>query len=48
VKKKMLQEIPLRRFGSIADVASLALFLASPSSDYITGEVITVDGGMLM
>ena len=48
VKKKMLQGIPLRRFGSIADVASLALFLASPSSDYITGEVITVDGGMLM
>lgn len=48
VKKKMLEQIPLRRFGSVVDVASLALFLASSSSDYITGQIIKVDGGMLM
>lgn len=37
--------IPSRRFGAAEDVARLAVFLASPESDYINGEVITVDGG---
>lgn len=37
--------IPSRRFGTIEDVAQLAVFLASPESGYINGEVITVDGG---
>ena len=37
--------IPSRRFGTAEDVARLAVFLASPESDYINGEVITVDGG---
>ena len=40
------KELPLGRLGTPEDVANLALFLASDLSDYITGEVIKVDGGM--
>lgn len=40
--------IPCGRFGKPEEVAGLALFLASPASDYITGEVIRIDGGMAM
>lgn len=43
---KILERIPLARFGEPADVAQLIVFLASPSSDYITGQAISVDGGM--
>ncbi len=49
---KVVQEwreaIPLKRGGSTEDVANLALFLGSDMSAYITGQVINVDGGMLM
>lgn len=38
--------IPLKRCGTAEDIASLAVFLASSASDYITGQVITVDGGL--
>ncbi|MFH1856363.1 MAG: SDR family oxidoreductase, partial [Candidatus Omnitrophota bacterium] len=38
----------LGRFGSASDVANMALFLATSASDYITGQVFQVDGGMLM
>jgi 3-oxoacyl-[acyl-carrier protein] reductase len=38
----------MNSLGSPADVANLALFLVSDSSSYITGEVIKVDGGMVM
>jgi 3-oxoacyl-[acyl-carrier protein] reductase len=48
VKKKMLESIPLGSFGMPSDVASAALFLASNLSDYITGQVLVVDGGMVM
>lgn len=48
IRNKMLEQIPLGRFGSVRNVADLALFLASPASDYITGQVFQVDGGMLM
>ena len=48
VQKKMLSVIPLARFGEAKDVADLALFLSSEGSSYITGQVIQVDGGMLM
>lgn len=44
----LTQSIPLKRFGTPEEVASLALFLASPQSDYITGEVIRCDGGLAM
>ncbi|UCG42774.1 MAG: 3-oxoacyl-[acyl-carrier-protein] reductase [candidate division WOR-3 bacterium] len=40
--------IPLKRFGTPADVAEACLFLASESSAYITGQTVRVDGGMLM
>ncbi len=38
--------IPLKRCGKPEEIAALALFLASPASDYITGQVITIDGGL--
>lgn len=47
-KEGMEEAIPMKRFGEVEDVAKLALFLASEESDYITGEVIRVDGGMAM
>jgi len=47
-KGKFLQNIPLGKSGSCGDVANLALFLASEESNYITGQVINVDGGLLM
>ncbi len=48
IRNRMLSEIPLGRFGGPEDVARLALFLSSENSSYITGQVIQVDGGMLM
>lgn len=48
IKQKMLENIPLGKFGTPEDVANTALFLAGPQSDYITGQVINVCGGMVM
>jgi 3-oxoacyl-[acyl-carrier protein] reductase len=48
VKAEMLKSIPLGVFGQPEDIANTALFLASPASRYITGQVVTVDGGMVM
>jgi len=48
IKEKMLDLIPLKRFGLCEDVANVALFLASDMASYITGQVINVDGGMVM
>ena len=48
VKKKMLEAIPLARLGTPQDVANVCLFLASDESSYITGQTITIDGGMVM
>jgi 3-oxoacyl-[acyl-carrier protein] reductase len=48
VRKAMLDHIPLSRFGQAQDVANAVLFLASPAAAYITGQVLTVDGGMVM
>ena len=43
---QILNSIPLGRFGEPEDVSGLALFLATPASDYVTGSVFVVDGGM--
>lgn len=48
VKEKLLENVPLKRLGSPEDVANLAAFLASENASYITGQVINVDGGMVM
>jgi 3-oxoacyl-[acyl-carrier protein] reductase len=47
-RAKLTARIPLGRFGTPEEVARLALFLASPDSDYLTGAVICVDGGLYM
>jgi 3-oxoacyl-[acyl-carrier protein] reductase len=46
VKAEVLNSIPLGRLGTPEDVASLSLYLASDQANYITGQVICVDGGM--
>jgi 3-oxoacyl-[acyl-carrier protein] reductase len=48
VRKSMLEAIPMKRFGTPKDVAQAVLFLAGPASSYITGQVVTVSGGMVM
>ena len=48
IKKKMMEAIPLAKLGTPQDVANVCLFLASEESSYITGQTITVDGGMVM
>jgi 3-oxoacyl-[acyl-carrier protein] reductase len=48
VRKKMLGAIPMGRFGQPDDVADVVLFLAGSASSYMTGQVLTVCGGMVM
>jgi 3-oxoacyl-[acyl-carrier protein] reductase len=43
---RILKYIPMRRYGTPDDIAKVAVFLAGPDSDYITGQVLTVDGGL--
>jgi 3-oxoacyl-[acyl-carrier protein] reductase len=47
-KEGIAQQIPLKRLGTPDDVAEVVLFLCSEASSYITGQVIAVDGGMVM
>lgn len=46
VKKQILSDIPMKRYGLAKDVANVVSFLAGEDSSYITGQVISVDGGM--
>ena len=48
IKENIAKQIPLNRMGSAQDVANVVKFLASEDSSYVTGQVINVDGGMLM
>ena len=48
VKEAACRQIPLGRFGKTKDIAEMVAFLASDKADYITGQVISVDGGMCM
>ena len=48
VKEQAVAQIPLGRFGKAEEVAELAAFLAGNQSDYITGQVFHIDGGMVM
>lgn len=48
IKQDIEKNIPLKRIGTPQDVANVVKFLASEDSSYITGQVINVDGGMLM
>ena len=48
MKAALLKQIPLASFGQADDIANASLFLASSASRYVTGQVLTVDGGMVM
>ena len=47
VKENYMKQIPLRRFGKPEDIANVCLFLASKKANYITGQVVSVNGGMI-
>ena len=48
LKANILRQVPLGRFGQPEDIAQAAVFLASPGARYVTGQVLVVDGGMVM
>jgi 3-oxoacyl-[acyl-carrier protein] reductase len=48
VKEVALSQVPLKRFGTVADIAEMTSFLCSEKASYVTGQVFTVDGGMVM
>ena len=47
-KEAIFTKIPMARFGGVQDIANGAVFLGSDLSDYVTGQVLTIDGGMVM
>jgi 3-oxoacyl-[acyl-carrier protein] reductase len=48
IKERVKEVIPLRRFGQPHEIAGVVAFLAGPDSTYVTGQVLVVDGGMVM
>lgn len=48
VKEEMKKQIPMKEFGETKDIAEMAVYLASEKAKYITGQVISIDGGMAM
>jgi len=48
VSAKILETVPLKRFGEAADIAAATAFLCSEEAGYVTGQVFAVDGGMAM
>ncbi len=47
-EKKMADAMPLKRYGTVDEMADIALFLASPAAAYITGHTVAIDGGMAL
>jgi len=47
LREKMMSRIPLGRVGDVREIGLLAVYLASPASDFITGQTIFIDGGQL-
>jgi gluconate 5-dehydrogenase len=43
----MIDKIPMRRFGQLDDLVGAAVFLSSPASSYVTGQLLYVDGGFM-
>src|SRR5262249_7562626 len=48
LRAEILSRIPLKKLGQPEDIASAALFLAGPGGQYVTGQVLAIDGGMVM
>ena len=48
VKQQYFDAIPLGKFGETDDIANVVAFLASDMSNYVTGQVINIDGGLVM
>ncbi len=48
LKQQMIAKIPLKRIGQPKDIANVVVFLASPLSDYVTGQTIQINGGTYM
>ena len=47
-RNEILKKIPLNKFGSPEDISKLVMFLMSDEASYITGQTISIDGGLLM
>jgi 3-oxoacyl-[acyl-carrier protein] reductase len=48
LKAEVVKQIPMNTFGQVEDIALAALYLAGPGGRYVTGQVLVVDGGMVM